>query len=108
MPLVPSQAMIFSNKRGSGDYLYFMAVIPGDAFPEAVAGGSPCPRRAGRVGGSARGGGAKPRHGWEGCAGGTAARQPPLSSPARPEQPPAGTLASPGWAAPIRKAPWLF
>lgn len=35
MSLVPSQAMIFSNKRGSGDYLYFMAVIPGDVFPGA-------------------------------------------------------------------------
>ena len=52
MSLVPSQAMIFSNKRGSGDYLYFMAVIPGDVFPGAMAGGSPCPCSAGRVGGS--------------------------------------------------------
>lgn len=55
MSLVPSQAMIFSNKRGSGDYLYFMAVIPGDVFPQAVAGGSPCPCNAGRVGGSTQG-----------------------------------------------------
>lgn len=50
MSLVPSQAMIFSNKRGMGDYLYFTAVTPGDGFPGAVAGGSPCPCSAGKVG----------------------------------------------------------
>lgn len=30
--------MISSNKRGSGDYLCFMVVIPGDVFPGADAG----------------------------------------------------------------------
>ena len=55
MSLVPSQAVIFSNQRGTGDYLCFTAaVVAGDAFRGAVA--APVPAGpGGGVGGSTRG-----------------------------------------------------